>query len=87
MEKRPSCSHPNIELYYYGNPLINFYKAQDNLHDKVLLVYRNYLITGGRNASDSFFVDDEDTVFDLDILVKINNNKSSIDDYKDYYEN
>lgn len=79
--------HPNISLYYYKNPLLNFYKLQDNLHDKALIIDDTYILTGGRNIGDRFFKEDNNVVFDLDILVKRKSENSSIDDYKKYYEN
>ncbi|MDY6065639.1 MAG: phosphatidylserine/phosphatidylglycerophosphate/cardiolipin synthase family protein [Finegoldia sp.] len=80
------AAHPNIELYYYGNSLLNFYKLQDNLHDKVVAIDDQYLLVGGRNVSDRFFVDDHNTVFDLDLVIKRKGSRSAVDDYNDYYQ-
>lgn len=64
------AAHPNIDLYYYGNFPLNFYKIQDNLHDKALIVDDDYLLTGGRNIGKKFFVEDDSVAYDLDLLIE-----------------
>lgn len=80
------ANHPNIDFYYYKNPWYNFYKLQDNNHDKLIVVDGDYLITGGRNIGDRFFIKNDEMVDDLDICVKRKSEDSSIDDYMAYYE-
>lgn len=79
-------NHPNIEFYYYQNPYYNFYKIQDINHDKVIIADETYLLTGGRNIADRFYIKDDEMVDDLDICVKRKSKKSSIDNYMAYYE-
>jgi putative cardiolipin synthase len=81
------ASHPNIDFYYYKNPFYNLYKLQDNTHDKVIIVDGTYLLTGGRNIADRFFIKNDDMVDDLDICLKRKSTSSAIDDYMAYYEN
>ena len=80
------ANHPNIELYYYENPWYNLYKLQDITHDKVMIADGEYLLTGGRNIGDRFFIEDDNMVDDIDICVKRKSQASSIDNYMDYYE-
>lgn len=80
------ANHPNIELYYYENPWYNLYKLQDITHDKVMIADGEYLLTGGRNIGDRFFIEDDNMVDDIDICVKRKSQASSIDNYIDYYE-
>lgn len=63
------ANHPNIDFYYYKNPWYNFYKLQDINHDKVIIADGAYLITGGRNIGDRFFIENDGMVDDLDICV------------------
>lgn len=81
--------HPNISFYLYHNPKLNFYKFNDNIHDKALIVDHDYLITGGRNIQDRFyFKDSPSTVYDLDFCIRrlADSASSAIDDYEHYYE-
>lgn len=81
--------HPNISFYLYHNPKLNFYKFNDNIHDKALIVDHDYLITGGRNIQDRFyFKDSPSTVHDLDFCIRrlADSASSAIDDYEHYYE-
>ena len=80
------ANHPNIDFYYYKNPWYNFYKLQDINHDKVIIADRAYLITGGRNIGDRFFIENDGMVDDLDICVVRKEKASSIDNYMAYYE-
>lgn len=80
------ANHPNIEFYYYENPWYNFYKVLDINHDKVIIADGDYLLTGGRNISDRFFIENDKMVDDLDICVKRKSKISSIDNYMAYYE-
>ncbi|WP_296114245.1 phosphatidylserine/phosphatidylglycerophosphate/cardiolipin synthase family protein [uncultured Anaerococcus sp.] len=80
------ASHPNIDFYYYENPRYNLYKLQDINHDKVIIADGDYLLTGGRNIGDRFFIKNDKTVKDLEICVKRKSKSSSIDNYKAYYE-
>lgn len=80
------ANHPNIEFYYYKNPWYNFYKIQDITHDKVIIADGKYLVTGGRNIDDRFYIKDDGMVDDLDILVERKSDSSSIDNYMAYYE-
>lgn len=80
------ANHPNIDFYYYQNPWYNLYKVQDMNHDKVIIADGDYLLTGGRNIGDRFFIKDEKMVDDLDICVKRKSKDSSIDNYMAYYE-
>lgn len=80
------ANHPNIDFYYYKNPWYNFYKLQDVNHDKVIIADGSYLLTGGRNIADRFFIKNDEMVDDLDILVERKSDASSIDNYMAYYE-
>lgn len=80
------ANHPNIDFYYYENPWYNFYKLQDINHDKVIIADGDYLLTGGRNIADRFFIKNDDMVDDLDICVQRKSDFSSIDNYMAYFE-
>ena len=80
------ANHPNIDFYYYENPWYNFYKVLDINHDKVIIADGDYLLTGGRNISDRFFIKNDEMVDYLDICVKRKSKISSIDNYMAYYE-
>lgn len=80
------ANHPNIDFYYYKNPWYNFYSLQDMNHDKVIIADGTYLLTGGRNIGDRFFIKNDKMVDDLDICVIRKSNTSSIDNFMAYYE-
>lgn len=80
------ANHPNIDFYYYKNPWYNFYSLQDMNHDKVIIADETYLLTGGRNIGDRFFIKNDKMVDDLDICVIRKSKTSSIDNFKAYYE-
>ena len=79
-------NHPNIDFYYYKNPWYNFYSLQDMNHDKVIIADGTYLLTGGRNIGDRFFIKNDKMVDDLDICVIRKSKTSSIDNFMAYYE-
>lgn len=65
-------SQENIKVYFY-NP-INLKKPetiQVSLHNKIVLIDDQWIISGGRNISDTFLSDHKDQVisYDLDIII------------------
>ncbi|MDD7044310.1 MAG: hypothetical protein PUI05_02605 [Peptoniphilaceae bacterium] len=86
MEKGASRRPPKHRPLLLWDFPLNFYKVQDNLHDKALIIDDDYLLTGGRNIGKKFFVEDDSVAYDLDLLIERKSEDSSIDDYKAYYE-
>lgn len=85
--------HPNIELKFY-EPLnvIKPWTWNNRLHDKFIIVDGKYVIIGGRNIGDKYFLgDDTDNhiVYDRDVVIintdKNNISNSVISEFKDYF--
>lgn len=85
-------SHENIEFKYYGEKnLLKPWIINDINHDKIIIVDDEYFMTSGRNISDRFFIGhNEKIVFDMDILIKRDLNKSLdssvVKEAKDYFD-
>lgn len=75
-------SNENMSVYLY-NP-INIKKPESlqvSLHNKFMIVDDEYIITGGRNLSNTFLQEANQknhVAFDLDVLIKANPNTHSI---------
>lgn len=69
----------NIKVYYY-NPL-NIRKPESlqvSLHNKVLIVDNEWILSGGRNISDSFLSNEGFPSYDLDVLIHSTNKQDTI---------
>ncbi|HPY40416.1 MAG TPA: phosphatidylserine/phosphatidylglycerophosphate/cardiolipin synthase family protein [Thiolinea sp.] len=65
------ASHPNIQVKFYEpfSPL-KPWRFQNRLHDKILLIDGQMLLTGGRNVGERYYLqDDPMAVYDRDILL------------------
>ncbi|MCL1796206.1 MAG: phosphatidylserine/phosphatidylglycerophosphate/cardiolipin synthase family protein, partial [Clostridia bacterium] len=88
--KQCFIDEPNLR-YYEFNPL-NLLKPQrinTSMHDKFLIVDDSYLITGGRNIGDEYFIEGTKNFrIDMDILAYSAENEphGTIDDWTAYYE-
>jgi len=74
------AKHPNIEIYRY-NPfsLKHFGKLYSVYHEKYLWVDHQYLLMGGRNYGDKYFLEKERTVsLDYDVFVDGSNMSESV---------
>lgn len=65
------ASHPNIQVKFYEPPsLLKPWRFQNRLHDKILLIDGEMLLTGGRNVGERYYLqDDPMAVYDRDILL------------------
>ncbi len=85
-------AHPNIHLAFYEEfDLLRPWTWQNRMHDKFLISDDRYVLTGGVNLEDSFFVEDhEDADYDRDVVI-INDDPERFDesvlkDYSEYFE-
>ncbi|GAA0366752.1 phospholipase D family protein [Alkalibacterium iburiense] len=75
--------HPNIEFKLYepiGNFVLEPWRINNRLHDKMLIIDNKYAIIGGRNIGDIYFQRNHSTEpysFDRDILI------SNVEDQED----
>ncbi len=69
----------NITVYYY-NPLNirNPESLQVSLHNKVMIVDNEWILSGGRNISDSFLSNEGSPSYDLDVLIHSTNKQDTI---------
>jgi len=80
--------HPNIRVSFYEPfSITKPWVIQNRLHDKYLIVDNQYVIVGGRNIGDRYFIPgfSSDFTYDRDILVKRNSSESVIDDISLYF--
>lgn len=86
-------NHPNIELKFYEPlNLLKPWTLQNRLHDKYIIADNKFVMMGGRNIGDEYFLPayDGERVYDRDIIIingdKENYDDSVIKDIKEYYE-
>ncbi|MDZ7835552.1 MAG: phospholipase D-like domain-containing protein [Alkalibacterium sp.] len=85
-------AHPNIKLAFYEpfrwkRP----WTWQNRMHDKYLIIDDRYVLTGGVNLEDAFFVEDhEEAVYDRDVVITNQDperyDESVLKQYSDYFE-
>lgn len=85
-------AHPNISLAFYEEfDWLRPWTWQNRMHDKYMIIDERYVLTGGVNLEDAFFVKDhEDAVYDRDVVI-INDDpdryeESVLKQYVDYFE-
>ncbi|NLJ94984.1 MAG: hypothetical protein GX326_05790 [Clostridiaceae bacterium] len=87
-------NHPNIEIRFYEKlNLLRPWAFHNRLHDKIWLIDETFILSGGRNIDDRFYLAAEQLfepiVFDRDFLIynsSQNSSKSVISDFQNYFE-
>lgn len=85
-------AHPNINLAFYEEfDWLRPWTWQNRMHDKYMISDKEYVLTGGVNLEDAFFVkDDEEAVYDRNVVIKNDVperfDESVLKEYTDYFE-
>lgn len=85
-------AHPNVNLAFYEEfDWLRPWTWQNRMHDKYMIIDECYVLTGGVNLEDAFFVkDNEEAVYDRDVVI-INKDTERYDEsvvkqYTEYFE-
>ena len=85
-------AHPNVNLAFYEEfDWLRPWTWQNRMHDKYMIIDETYVMTGGVNLEDAFFVETgDDGVYDRDVVI-INEDPDRYDEsvlkqYNDYFE-